>query len=165
MFSALLNMFVTPSRSLESQKLKIMTFSFNNLTTQQRKAARKAALQSKMTYFAMVTIDYTRQDTNQYAKLVAALLQTGWRKIETTAFIFQGDLPTVLYSFELIAKQVQDAGVLSALNITVQGTIDFNGIKFVAAKNHPYAVKEIRRKPFPQPPAPAPKVDDVPPAG
>jgi hypothetical protein len=103
-----------------------------------------------MKYRATINIDFTKQKSPQYEKLVAALTQAGWVYLETSAFIIEGDLPTVLQGMELVAKQCGAAGELSALTYHIQGSRDFAGRKYAAARFHPNALDEIREKPLPK---------------
>jgi len=100
-------------------------------------------------YRAILNIDFTHQKTVQYQKLVAALMQSGWVYLETTAFLLEGELPQVLQTFELIAKQCQSCGELSALTLQIQGSNDFRGRRYRAKRFHPHALQEIKAKPFP----------------
>jgi len=103
-------------------------------------------------YRATLNIDFTGIVKNEYQKLVAALLATGWRYLETTAFILETEqLARAFVAFELIAKQCAAAGTLSALTIHIQGSEDFGGVAYPAADNHPNAVANIRGKPWPEP--------------
>ena len=86
---------------------------------------------------------------NEYQKLLAALLQNGWVYLETSALLIEDELPKVLQALEIVAKQCQAAGQLSALTILIQGSDNFNGVPYLAANNHPYALNDIRQKPFP----------------
>jgi len=116
-----------------------------------QKKARIERDRAAMKYRGLITIDYTHSNDNQYQKLLAALIQTGWVYLETSALLIESDLPTILHSLELITRQCQDGGVLSALTIQVQGSKDFAGISYRGAKNHPHAVRDILTKPLPKP--------------
>ena len=102
-----------------------------------------------MKYRATINIDFTKQQTQQYQKLVAGLMQAGWVYLETSAFVLEGDLSAVLRGMELIAKQCSAAGELSALTYHIQGSNDFAGTQYAAAKFHPNALDEIKQKPLP----------------
>ena len=104
-----------------------------------------------MNYRAVLTIDFTNQQTNQYQKLVAALLQNDWKYLETSALAIETtDLRRIWAAFDLIPRQAADAGLLSALSIHVQGSDNFtSGIPYVAAGNHPHATSDIKAKQFP----------------
>jgi hypothetical protein len=102
-----------------------------------------------MNYRATINIDFTKSDAGEYQKLVAALIQAGWRYLETSAFVLEGDLAAVLQGMELVGKQCSAAGQLSALTYHIQGSKDFAGEKYAAAKNHPNALAEIKAKAFP----------------
>jgi hypothetical protein len=104
-----------------------------------------------MHYRATLTIDFTQQNPNDYQKLIAALLALGWKYQETSALALEAPtLEPVWGAFDLIARQSQSAGHLSALSIHVQGSSSqFNGIPYQAAANHPNAKEDIQKKRFP----------------
>jgi hypothetical protein len=103
-----------------------------------------------MVYRASLNLDYTSQSPNDYQKLIAALLQTGWTYVETSALIIETtDLAKVWRGVRLIAKQNASAGVLSALTLHVQGSKSFAGVPYNGAKNHPTAIQDIDKKPDP----------------
>lgn len=121
---------------------------------EQRAAAKKALVERHrvaMKYRALLTIDYTHIDKNEYQKLLAGLIQTGWRYLETSALVFEGDLTTILHSMELIVRQCRDGGVISALNLQIQGSLNFAGVDYPGARNHPNAVDDIKKKPLAEP--------------
>jgi hypothetical protein len=105
-----------------------------------------------MRYRAALNLDYTQQQTNNYQKLVAALLQAGWIYVETSAVAIEtDDLAKIWRGVELVAKQSASAGTLSALTLHIQGSENFGGISYNGAANHPNALTEIAAKAFPQP--------------
>lgn len=58
------------------------------------------------TYRGAINLDYTGQNTNEYQRLVAALIQLGWIYVETSALIIETDnLSLVWQGVELVAKQ------------------------------------------------------------
>jgi hypothetical protein len=114
------------------------------------KIARREHQRAAMRYRATINIDYTNHNSTGYQKLVTALMQSGWTYIETSALQISSNLPTILRSLELIAKQCEHGGVLSALTLHIQGSLNFAGVEYTGAKNHPYALDEIRAKPWPQ---------------
>lgn len=116
-----------------------------------RKKAKIAHDLAAMKYRGLITIDYTHINQNQYQKLLAALIHTGWVYLETSALLIEADLPRILHSLELVIRQCQDGGVLSALTIQVQGSLNFAGVACPGAKNHPHAVQDILAKPLPRP--------------
>jgi hypothetical protein len=103
-----------------------------------------------MTYRGSISIDFTGQNGNEYNKLSVALLQAGWKRIETSLFIIESDdLSVVWVGVELVAKQAASIGVLSALTFGVHGSNNWNGQAIAAAPNHPNAMQEILQKPLP----------------
>lgn len=121
---------------------------------EKRKAAHKARVErdrAAMKYRGLINIDFTHQNPNEYQKLLAALIAAGWAYLETSALLIEGDLATVLHALQIVSKQCQDAGVLSALTIHVQGSSNFTGVPYSAAKNHPYALRDVLAKQFPKP--------------
>jgi hypothetical protein len=119
-----------------------------------QKAAKKAhaeKIRACMKYRAIINIDFTSPNENEYQRLIAALMQIGWKYLETSALAFEGDLQNVLSAMELISKQCQTAGTLSALTFHVQGSTNLNGKPYIKSKSYPFALDEIRKKPLPQP--------------
>src|SRR2546427_10714331 len=82
--------------------------------------ARSARARAAMKYRGLINIDFTSPNQNGYQKLIAALIQTGWVYLETSALHCEGDLSVILRSLEIVAKQCHDAGVLSALTLHIQ---------------------------------------------
>jgi hypothetical protein len=105
----------------------------------------------KMKYRATLTIDFTNQNSNDHQKLLAALLQRGWVYQETSALtVDTNELWRIWAAFDLIPRQAAAAGTLSALTLHVQGAADFSGTTYAGAKNHPNAVTDIQKRPFPE---------------
>jgi hypothetical protein len=101
-------------------------------------------------YRAALNLDYTGQKTNEYQKLIAALLQLGWKYVETSAYTLEtSDLNLVWRGIDLITRQSAVSGSLSALTLHIQGSRNFNGIKFAAANSHPKALEQISKKELP----------------
>lgn len=103
-----------------------------------------------MLYRAILTIDFTDQNTNNYQKLVTALIQSDWKYMETSAlYIETDDLSKIWAAFALVPRQAKDAGTLSALSLNIQGSENFTGVAYAASNNHPNAKHDIMAKPFP----------------
>jgi hypothetical protein len=111
--------------------------------------ARTAKIRASTNYCAIVNIDFTRQDKTEYQRLIAALIEIGWKYVETSALAFEGELPNILVGMELITKQCQTAGILSALTFHIQGSTEFKGKPYPQSKSYPQAFNEIRKKPLP----------------
>jgi hypothetical protein len=112
------------------------------------KKARAEKIRACMKYRAIINIDFTSQNVNEYQRLIAAFMQIKWKYLETSAFVFEGDLPNIFSAMELISKQCQAAGILSALTFHIQGSTNFDGKPYRKHKNYPYALDEIRNKPL-----------------
>ena len=108
-----------------------------------RKRARAERNRASMKYRATVNIDVTDQRAREYQRLIAALMQAGWKYIETSALAFEGDLPNVFTAMKLISRQGRKLGNVSAITFHAQGSTDFNGKEYPAAKNHPHALRDI----------------------
>ena len=115
------------------------------------KKARAERIRASTKYRAIVNIDFTNQKENEYQRLLSALIQLGWNYLETSALSYEGGLPNVLVAMELISKQCQAAGILSALTFHIQGSTDLNGKEYPQAKSYHYAINDIRKKPLPEP--------------
>ena len=115
------------------------------------KRARAERTRASTKYRATINIDFTDPNKNEYQRLVAALMQIGWKYLETSAFSFEGDLPNVLVAMELVSKQCQTAGTLSALTFHIQGSTNLSGKPYPKAKSFRHALSEIRRKQLPEP--------------
>jgi hypothetical protein len=115
-----------------------------------KKTTKPTTTARPIKYRAIINIDYSNRKGNAYQKLVAALIQSGWKYVETSAFIKEADtLPPIWKGIELVAKQSASIGFLSALTYHIQGSENFGGLAYPAAKNHPKAKKEIEDKPLP----------------
>jgi hypothetical protein len=115
------------------------------------KQARADRVRAAMKYRAIVNIDFTNPKQTEYQRLIAALMQIGWKYLETSALAFEGDLPNVLVAMELISKQCQTAGTLSALTFHIQGSTNLGGKPYPQNKSYRDALSEIRRKQLPEP--------------
>ena len=104
-------------------------------------------------YRASLNIDFTKQKPNGYQKLIAALIKSGWRYVETSALILDtDDLGAIWGGLELVVKQCEHAGELSALTFHVQGSSDFGGISYrSSAMKRADPDAEIRELPWPKP--------------
>jgi hypothetical protein len=122
-----------------------------NAKKEAAKKARAERIRASMKYCAIVNIDFTNPKQNEYQRLIAALMQIGWQYLETSALAFEGDLPNVLVAMELISKQCQTAGTLSALTFHIQGSTNLDGKPYPQSKSYRYALSEIRRKQLPEP--------------
>ena len=102
-------------------------------------------------YRAIINLDYSHHDSNEYQKLQAALIQAGWMLVETSAYTIEAcDIRMVWRGIELIAKYNAKVGDLSALTYHIQGSDDFTtGKSPKSLKNHSKALKQIQAKPFP----------------
>ena len=119
-----------------------------------KEAARREAaerLRSATKYRAILNTDFTNINQREYQRLIAALMQIGWKYLETSALGFEGELPNVLAAMELVSKQCQAAGTLSALTLHIQGSTNLDGKPYPQAKSYPYALSEIRGKKLPEP--------------
>ncbi|PYM12301.1 MAG: hypothetical protein DME18_11765 [Verrucomicrobia bacterium] len=114
-----------------------------------KKKAHAEAKRASMKYRGLINVDFTDPNGTEYQKLVTALIQAGWVYIETSALQIEGELKCVLQVLEIVARQCQDAGVLSALTIHVQGSSDFKGVPYPGARNHPHALKSVLAMPLP----------------
>jgi hypothetical protein len=124
----------------------------------ERRAKKEAAkkmrtewIRASMKYRAIINIDFTNQKENEYQRLIAALMQIGWQYLETSSLAFEGDLPNILVAMELISKQCQTAGTLSALTFHIQGSTNLDGKPYPQSKSYRHALNEIRQKQFPEP--------------
>jgi hypothetical protein len=103
------------------------------------------------TYKATLNVDYTgREFTNEITRLKNALVQAGWRWVETSAFVIETDnLGLVWRGIDLVARQTAAVGGhLSALTFHIQGSKNFDGLPSGKPGN---AMKTILTRPFPQP--------------
>ena len=104
------------------------------------------------TYRASVNLDFTGHRTYHYQKLMTALIATGWKYVETSALVITTkNLGKVWCGIELVARQAQSCGTLSALTFHIQSSTNFRGLPYQARVNHPNAVQNIMAKQFPAP--------------
>jgi hypothetical protein len=110
---------------------------------------REGKIRQEMKYLAIITINFTDLNPNDYQQLMSALIALGWVHIETSALMTEtSDLSEVWGAFDLIPRQCADAGTLSALSIQVQRLGESSEPSRV--KIHSNAIKDIRQKPFPE---------------
>lgn len=103
-------------------------------------------------YRASINIDFTSPDAREYQRLIAALIKAGWVYVETSALILEtDDLGLAWRGIELIVKQCEAAGELSALTFHVQGAASFGGKEYKAALNFADPVRDILDLPWPIP--------------
>jgi hypothetical protein len=108
-----------------------------------------------MAYRAVINLDFTGTNPNDYQKLISALLDAGWVYTETSALVI--DTPTIeriWAAAEIVAKGAAAAGTLSALTLQVQLVADPRN--YAARRNHPNALQDILGLPFPRIPPGAP---------
>lgn len=104
------------------------------------------------TYQAILNVDYTGQDSNEFARLKNALIQAGWRWVETSAYAIDTDnLGLVWRGVDLVARQTAAVGKLSAFTFHIQGSDHFDGRVPPWAQNHAQALEIILERPYPQP--------------
>lgn len=86
-------------------------------------------------YQGTLNIDFTGANSstngsNEQTRLTQALKHIGWKHVETSAFrIETGDLSLIWKGMELVAKQSQFIGRLSALTIHIQGSYNLHQSK------------------------------------
>lgn len=105
-----------------------------------------------MTYQGTLNVDFTNHNGNEYERLKNALIQAGWRWVETSAFLI--DSPTlgaIWRGIDLAARQSADIGQLSALTYHIQGIDNAAGNIPASAPNQVQAQNNIMQKPFPTP--------------
>jgi hypothetical protein len=104
------------------------------------------------TYQAILSVDYTEQDSNQYARLKHALVQAGWLWVETSAFAIETDnLALVWRGVDLVARQSALVGKISTFTFNIVGSDHFDGAQPAYPENHTRALENILGLPFPQP--------------
>ena len=107
-----------------------------------------------MDYRAIRNVDFTELNSNEYTRLKLALVETGWVSVETSAFSIETDcLPAIWRGIELVARQAESAGKLSALTFHVQGAIDGfeKSLKYISDTTPKNALAAILSKPMPAP--------------
>lgn len=103
-------------------------------------------------YRAHINLDYTGSVTNEYQRLISALVQAGWAYVETSALVIEThDLAAIWQGVEIVAKQSARAGTLSAFTLHIQGGPDFAGRPYPAEQNFPTAREDVLALPFPVP--------------
>jgi hypothetical protein len=103
-------------------------------------------------YRASINIDFTKHKSNQYSKLVVALIDNGWLWVETSALIMDTtDLAKIWRGVELVAKQCEKAGQLSAFTFHIQGSDNFSGKHHSAKKLWKDPTAQILALPWPKP--------------
>jgi hypothetical protein len=102
-------------------------------------------------YRASINLDYTNSASNEYQYLVSALIQAGWKYVETSSLVLDTeDLNAVWRGISLVMKQDSSISGLSSLTFHVQGSNDFaNGLAYPYAHGHPGALASVEGKPYP----------------
>jgi hypothetical protein len=118
---------------------------------QAEKAARIGRIRARMRYRAVLNIDFTNPHTKEYQRLIAALMRANWKYLETSALACEGNLANVLVALELISKQCEASGTLSALTLHIQGSTNLEGKPYPQSKSYPNALSQIRNKSHPEP--------------
>ena len=103
-------------------------------------------------YRAVLNLDYTGQSSNEYQYLLSALIQAGWKYVETSALILETDDRSKIWrGISLVMKQ--DSSIPqepSAITIHIQASTDFeNGISYLYADQHPQALTSVESKSYP----------------
>ena len=103
-----------------------------------------------LTYQAILNVDYTAPESNEYARLKHALVQAGWRWVETSAFVIDTDnLGLVWRGVDIVARQTASVGQLSAFTFHIQGSDHFIG--GAPSGDYPHALDNVLGQPFPHP--------------
>lgn len=110
-----------------------------------------------MTYRGIINLDFSKFDDgtsvngNEQNRLSLALIEAGWRRVETSAYaIDAADLSKLWCGIELVAKQTASVGKLSALTYHVQLIRDLpNEGRPTCTLSGPAAIDDIRKKPYP----------------
>lgn len=101
-----------------------------------------------MTYIATIAIDFTKQQPNAYSRLVNALIQAGWDKVETSLFMIgDDDLLPVMLGIEVVVRQARLCGDLSTLSITVAQRLTPQTP--ASAPHHTQALRRVLAEPLP----------------
>ena len=112
-----------------------------------------------MTYKATLTVDFTGSKNKEqkgresagYTKLSVALVELGWRHLETSAFVIESrPLKDVWTGIEIVMKQAANAGALSALTLTIQGSADWAGVSEKSTLNPARALSTILQLKLPR---------------
>jgi hypothetical protein len=101
-------------------------------------------------YRGVINLDYTGAEPNAFGKLRVALIDLGWVRVETSAYVIDsGDLHPIWKGIELVAKQSASIGDLSTLTYHIQLWDPAETQHGTLKKYHPNAVADIEQKPFP----------------
>jgi hypothetical protein len=102
-------------------------------------------------YRAVINLDFTGQNSNHMTKLRVALIDCGWVRVETSAFVIESDdLSPIWKGVELVGKQALSIGQLSAFQFHIQlwdpAAVQYNqNMK----SSHPNAINDIDQLPWP----------------
>ena len=105
-------------------------------------------------YRGTINVDHTggRGHSHHAERLKNALVQAGWKWIETSAYIIETpSLAQVWRGIDLVARQSSSIGQLSALTFHIQSSANFSGDTPNTAAHHVQALSSILKKPFPEP--------------
>lgn len=103
-------------------------------------------------YRALIALDWGKPHRRKYQqKLVSALIDAHWNLVETSTFaIDTPDLKDVWKGLDLVARASTVAGTLTALSVNIVGSDDFSKSKpYAAKKNHPNALDDFAKIPYP----------------
>jgi hypothetical protein len=110
--------------------------------------------EDRMNYRGTINVDFSRCESSidgEYIRLAVALIEDGWKKVETSAYTREtSDISDLWRGIILLAKQSSSIGALSALTLHVQGAKDFeNSLEVKSTLNPANALKTITDKPLP----------------
>jgi hypothetical protein len=95
-----------------------------------------------------LNIDIKGQDTDEYQRLIVALIQVGWTYVRTSALVIEtDDLTRIWQGMDFVARQSPFFGELSALTLNVQASENFGGVPYAATPFRSNALDEVLARP------------------
>jgi hypothetical protein len=102
-------------------------------------------------YRAVLSIDKTGVQTNEYQYLVSAMIQSGWTYAETSLLTREStSINDIWHGLQLVMRQSQVMDPLSHISLDVSSSEDFaKGIPYPYSDKHPNALQNVESKPLP----------------
>ena len=104
------------------------------------------------TYRATINVDFTDGNTAWQQHMMRALIDAGWRYVETSALaVDTDDIGVIWQGVEVVAKISGKVTGLSALTFHIQGSDDFAGVSYQGQKTYKNALPDALSYPYPKP--------------
>ena len=102
-------------------------------------------------YSATLSIDKTGSQTNEYQYLISALIQSGWKLVETSVLTRRSaNIGDIWHGIKLTMKQAPCMDPISHLSFDLVSSEDLDaGSAYPFSDKHPNALQNVDSKPLP----------------